>query len=468
MRRFGRWLAGLALALVAAHAVAATRVYTGVAPSGAWYKIEVPDGWRAGDALVLYQHGFDLKPAGNPPGLGPLRQLMLAEGYAVAATSYSQRGWALFTAVADNRELLDLFAAQVGAPGQIVPFGGSMGGLVALRLAETRDLPPMRGAYALCPAAAGARLWDAAIDLRLAWDVVCEGAGDLPGGDEPLPWAMDLALIPDDLGDLADDAGVARALVALNRCTGVNLPSYLRNDAMQRRLDRLMAFTHITDEHFFVTNVGYSSFVLGDIVRAPDKLGARNPFTTAGVDYGSDADVGARILRIVADPAAAARLRASSDFRGAVGSVKVLSMHTRRDQLVIPGNQDFVHALIPPAQRVSAIVDEDAPTHCGFSEGEGVAGWEALRAWMGGAAQPAVADLQRRCGDYVARGLVDGPCRFDPDAEVAPFDSIVRPRPDATGVPPTHSTRVRPPIEPPQPAPPSGRVRGAGRGPVSP
>ena len=461
MRRCGRWLAGLALALVALHATAATRAYSGVAPSGAWYRFEVPDGWRAGDALVLYQHGFDLKPATSPPDLGPLREVMLAEGYAVAATSYAQRGWALFTAIGDNRELLDLFAAEAGMPGQIVPFGGSMGGLIALRLAETRGLPPVRGAFALCPAAAGARLWDAAIDLRLAWDVVCDGAGELPGGDEPLPWAVNLALIPDDLGDLADDAGVARALIALNRCTGVNLPSYLRNDAMQRRLDRLMAFTHITDEHFFVTNVGYSSFVLGDIVRAPDKLGARNPFTTAGVDYGSDADIDAHILRLGADPVAAALLHATSDFRGAVGDAKILSMHTRRDQLVIPGNQDFVRDLVAPSQRVSAIVDEDAPTHCGFSEGEGVAGWEALRAWMAGAPQPAVADLQHACEGYVAQGLADGPCRFDPDAEVVPFDAIVRPRPTATFVPPSHSTRPRP-IQPPSPSPSLSRLRRTG------
>ncbi len=458
MRRYGWWVV-LALALLAAPAAAAMRAYTGVAPSGAWYRIKVPDGWRAGDALVLYQHGFELDVPSNPPGLGPLEDVMLAEGYAVAATSFSRRGWALFTAIGDNRELLDVFAAKVGAaPGTVIPFGGSMGGLVALRLAESRRLPPMPGAYALCPAAAGARLWDAAVDLRLAWDVVCSGAGELPRGDEPLPWAVNFAQIPDDLGNLADDGAVAGALVALNRCTGVNLPPYLRNDAMQRRLDRLMAFTHISDEHFFVTNVGYASFVLGEIVRAPDKLGARNPFTTVGVDYGSDADIDARIPRIAADPSAAAALRAASDFRGAVGGTRVLSMHTSRDQLVIPGNQDFVRALIAPAQRVSAIVDEDAPTHCGFSEGEGLAGWETLRSWMAGAAQPAVADLQRACEGYVAQGLVDGPCRFDPDAEVVPFDDIVRPRPNAAIAPPVHSTRASP-HRPPQPTPPAGRLR---------
>ena len=460
MRWTPRTLLALCL-LLASPLQAASRVYTGVAPSGAWYQIEVPDGWHAGDAVVLFQHGFDLKTASNPPGLGPLREVMLAEGYAVAATSYSQRGWALFTAIDDNRELLDVFTQKVGAPGEMVPFGGSMGGLIALQLAETPDLPSVHGAYALCPAAAGARLWDAAIDLRLAWDVVCHDAGDLPRGDEPLPWALNLDLVPDDLGDLSDDDGVARALVALNRCTGVNLPPFLRNDAMQRRLDELMAFTHITDEHFFVTNVGYAAFVLADLVRAPDKLDVRNPFTTVGVDYSSDPVIAAGIARLVADPGAAAALHASSDFRGDVGDAKIISMHTSRDQLVIAGNQDFVRATVPADQLVSAIVDEDTPTHCGFSEAEGVAGWEALRTWKDGAPQPDVAALQQQCTTYAASGLVDGPCRFDPDAQVTPFDEIVRPRPAATITLPGHSTHTRPLIVPPPPQVSPGRQRSA-------
>ncbi|HEY6943483.1 hypothetical protein [Dokdonella sp.] len=429
-------------AAVAAHA--GSRVYSGEAPSGAWYQFEVPDGWHAGDALVLYQHGFDLKPPEDAPGLGPLKSVMLAEGYAVAATSYRQRGWALFTAIADNRELLRLFAERVGQPGEVIPYGGSMGGLVTLRLAETRGLPPMRGAYALCPAAAGARLWDSAIDLRLAYDVVCRDVGDLPQGDEPLPWAVNLDDIPDDIGDLADDESVLRALVAVNRCTGVNLPPYLRTDAMQRRLDELMAFTHISDEHFFVTNIGYATYVLADIVRADDKLGGRNPFTTAGVDYSSDPTIDAGIERIVADPAAALALHAASDFRGAVGDVKVMSMHTSRDELVVPGNQDFVRDLVPADQRVIAIVDEDTPSHCGFSDAEGVAGWEALREWIGGAPQPEVADLQRQCEMLATADYAAGPCRFDPDAEIVPFDEIVRPRAQAAVGVPAHSVHARP------------------------
>lgn len=433
------------LALASSAAVQASREFSGIAPSGAWYHLEIPDGWNAGDALVLFQHGLDFTDATNPPGLGPLRSLMLDEGYAIAATSYRQRGWAMFTAIDDNRELLGIFEHQAGAPGEIIPFGGSLGGLVALKLAQAPGFPPVHATYALCPAAAGSRIWDAAIDTRLAYDVVCSGAGEFPRGAQPLPWAFDLGAIPDDLGNLFDQAQVLQTLLPLERCTGVNLPPILRNDAMQARLDRLLAFTHITDEDFLVSNVAYSTYVLSDLIRAPDKLGGSNPFTTVGVDYGSDAAIDADIARIQADPQAAARLRAASDLSGAVGDAKVISMHTSRDQLVIPSNQEFVRRAVPADQLVSAIVDEDTPTHCGFSDAEGVAGWESLRTWKAGGAQPGVADLQALCERLSVDGTVAGPCRFDPAARVPAFDSVVRPRPPLSALP-GHPPLRAPPI----------------------
>jgi hypothetical protein len=431
--------------LATASPARATQEFTGTVPSGAYYHIEAPDDWHAGDTVVFYQHGLDFTTPANAPGLGPLRDIMLSEGYAVAATSYRQRGWALFTAIDDNRDLLAVFEQLLGTPGEVVPFGGSMGGLTALKLTEASGFPPIHGTYSLCPAAAGARLWDAGIDLRLAFDVVCgaDGAGEFPQGDQPLPWALNLSDIPDGLGDLLDDVELLPVLVPLEQCTGVNLPPVLRNDAMQRRLDELMAFAHITDEDFFVTNIAYATFALSDLVRAPDKLDARNPFTTAGVDYSSDPLIQANILRIVADPAAAAELHDVSDFRGAVGAAKVLSMHTSRDELVVPANEDFIRDALPANQRTIAIVDEDTPTHCGFTDAEGLAGWEALRAWKDGAPQPDVADLQQECETLEASAGVNGPCRFDPAAQIVPFDDIVRPRPALPPGRPGHSRHQR-------------------------
>lgn len=449
-----RWLAFGLLLIAGGNDLHATQVFSGQAPSGAWYRIEAPDDWRPGDALVLYQHGLDFGTADGPPSLGPLKSVMLAEGFAVAASAFNQRGWAMFTAVADNRELLGLFEQKLGAPGEIVPFGGSLGGLIALKLAEAPGFPPVHGAYSLCPAAAGSRIWDTAIDARLAYDVICRDAGSLPTGAQPLPWALDADDIPDDLGDLLDQALVLESLVPLNRCTGINLPSYLRNDAMKRRLAELMAFTRIDSEKFLVTNLGYSIYVMSDLVRAPDKLGGRNPFTTAGVDYGSNVEVQAEIARVRADPRAAARLQQVSDFRGRVGDAKILSIHTSRDELVIPSNQEFVRKALPPDQLTSAIVDEDEPTHCGFSDAEGLAGWEALRAWKDGAAQPDVAALQQLCDSLVDEGHTEGPCRFDAQAQIVPFDDVVRPRQQPPLQPPAHSRRPLPP------APHGDRQRG--------
>ena len=102
-------------------------------------------------------------------------------------------------------------------------------------------------------------MWDTAIDVRLAYDVVCKGAGDLPTGDQPYPWAYNLGDIPPNLSDLLDEAQLLQTLLPLNQCTGVNLPDVLRNGAMDRRLAQLMNLAHITSEQFFVINAGYAT-----------------------------------------------------------------------------------------------------------------------------------------------------------------------------------------------------------------
>src|SRR3954471_17509772 len=237
-----------ALALLAAGTAHATREFTGTTSGGAYYHIKVPDNWKSGDTLILFQHGLSFEPPGPDPDLGPIESLQLSEGYALAASSYRQRSWALFTAADDNAQLLAVFKQQVGAPGAIIPYGASLGGLIALKLAEDSRFAPVPGVYAACPPAAGSRVWDTAIDLRLAYDVVCKDAGDLPKGDQPYPWAYNLSDIPAHLSDFFDEAQLLQTLVPLNQCTGVNLPASVRNGAMQRRLDALMNLAHISSE----------------------------------------------------------------------------------------------------------------------------------------------------------------------------------------------------------------------------
>jgi hypothetical protein len=433
MFRVTQSLVAVALLLLAGSA-SAERDFSGTTPSGAYYRIAAPDGWKDGDTLILFQHGLTFEPPGPNPDLGPIASLQLAEGYAIAASSYRQRSWALFSAPDDNAELLAAFKQQVGTPGTIIPYGASLGGLIALKLAEDPRFAPVPGVYSACPPAAGSRVWDTAIDLRLAYDVVCSGAGELPTGDAPYPWAYNLEDIPDNLSDLQDQALLLETLLPLNQCTGVNLPNWLRNGAMQRRLQSLMDLVHISDEDFFVTNMGYATYALSDLVRAPDKLNDLSPFSNNGVDY-NDATINAQIARIDANPFASLYFRWTSDFRGRVDpATKVISIQTSEDQLVIPANQYALRQTMPAGQLTSALVNESSPSHCGFTLGEGVAGWEALRAWIAGAPQPQVSDLQNECTAAVAAGA-KGPCRYDASINVPTFDSQVRPRQTSSAPP---------------------------------
>ncbi len=426
------WIAFVALlASASAHA---EKDFAGSTPSGAFYSIAVPDSWKPGDILVMYQHGLSFEEPGPNPDLGPIKDLQLSEGYAVAASSYRQRSWALFTAADDNAELLDVFKQTVGTPGAIIPFGASLGGLISLKLAEDSRFAPVPGVYSACPPAAGSRAWDAAIDLRLAYDVICKGAGDLPTGDQPYPWAYNLDDIPNDLSDLEDKAQLIETLLPVNQCTGVNLPEEIRNGAMKRRLAELMNLNHITDEDFFVTNMGYATYAMSDLVRAPDKLDDLSPFSTVGVVY-SDAAVNASIARIQGDPFASLYFKWTSDFRGRVSpTMKVISIQTNHDQLVIPANQYVLRNTLLSTQLTSALVNESSPTHCGFTLAEGVAGWEALRAWIAGTPQPSVTDLQTECNAAVSAGAA-GPCRYDASIVVPSFDSQVPPRQANTAPP---------------------------------
>ena len=81
----------VALSASSAHAVTELN---GNTDGGAFFRIVVPDAWNGG--LVIWNHGFSLSPIGPVSDLGPLSGLQLDEGYAVAASSYQQYGWALF------------------------------------------------------------------------------------------------------------------------------------------------------------------------------------------------------------------------------------------------------------------------------------------------------------------------------------------------------------------------------------
>lgn len=441
-RRLPALCAGLlAVALAATAGAAAAQsptTLTGTTPGGANYTIRVPAGWQPGGPLAMVHRGYSFD-FDDDVSTGPLAELQLAQGYAIAASGLRTRGWALFDAVDDHWELYQRFVQQVGEPGLVIAAGGSMGGLTALKQAEDpRFADRIDAVYALCPPAAGSRAWESGFDLKLAYDAICRGVGggEFPRGDEPYPWVLNLADVPDDLSNLALDAPMLRALARIQQCTGLLVPAFLRTPPQRDRLSDLKRASGIDDEDFLALNLGYATFGLADLVRAPDKLAGGNPFDNLGVAYTAgrgpfrNTALESRIARVTREPFATVRLREASDLRGA-GRAPIVSLHTSGDQLTIPEHQETLRTRYPPSRLLSAIVSEAQPTHCEFSRAELVAGWNATREAAAGASLPDVAELQARCAALAASGAEPGPCRIDARAKVGALDLRIRPRIEA-------------------------------------
>lgn len=134
---------------------------TGAAPAteqpvladGARWTATVPSNWNG--TLLLWSHGYSAaaRPAEDAPR--DSRDALLANGYALAGSSYAEPGWALASAVPDQFATIAAFTQAHGKPKRVIAWGMSMGGLVTSALAEA---PPKRidGALAMCASIGGA------------------------------------------------------------------------------------------------------------------------------------------------------------------------------------------------------------------------------------------------------------------------------------------------------------------------
>src|SRR5262245_52271553 len=113
----------------------ATRVVEGEIGPGAFYAFHVPENWN-GD-LVVYVHGYAEEPGDVAlPNIGYFRDPLLAQGYAFAYSSFSENGYALKEGAQQTHQLCGLFVSQFGQPRRAFLVGQSLGGIIALKLAE--------------------------------------------------------------------------------------------------------------------------------------------------------------------------------------------------------------------------------------------------------------------------------------------------------------------------------------------
>lgn len=416
-----RFIGMMALVVGLVGAVATTSygdtVLEGATDGGGFFKIVVPTAWN-GD-LVIWNHGFSLSPVGPVADLGPLSALQLSEGYAVAASSYQQLGWALFHTKNDLQNMVGVFKANFRTPNRVLINGASLGGIVTDQADEVAHLGNVVGAYPVCGVHGGSINWNGAIDLRLLYDLVCSNtpSAAIPGGTTGLP-APGFPGFPFSNTQLA---------LAVNACTGVLVPPASRTPQQSANLSQLLSLTQLP-ENFILTDMGFALYGMSNLVFDPAKLDGGQGVGNATVNYDNGGFVDQNITRVAVNPGAQNRVSKNYIAGGNVGSTKVVSLHTDKDGLVIVENENFYASVVPPSNLTTAIAVEQTPTHCGFTAAETGAGWESLRAWVAGAPQPTAQSVQNTCLFLVANSLATGPCRINPNFVIPPLSNRIRPR----------------------------------------
>jgi hypothetical protein len=103
---------------------------TGSLSDGATYVIQVPNNWNG--TLFLYSHGYVVPGSPNPatdvgdPATG---DFLLANGFALAGSSYATTGWAIHEALNDQIAVLDVFDKMFPHPVATIAWGHSLGGM---------------------------------------------------------------------------------------------------------------------------------------------------------------------------------------------------------------------------------------------------------------------------------------------------------------------------------------------------
>lgn len=447
-----------ALAVAALCQVAHAAEFRGVTPAGARYLLQTPPNWRAGDGLVVINHGFQFEAETSDPSLGnlALRQQMLAQGFAIAASSYSTTGWATFRVGVDLRELLAAVKEKLAINslsstdlGEVYFSGGSLGGLVSVQQAElvaagaVPGLTEVTGVLSMCPPLAGSVVWDHAMDFRLAYDAICSGTsgGEMPSGNAATPWLLK----PGQVNNGGSTITYAEVVTSASACIGFEVPSFLQSNGMQTRRARLLAATK-TPEAFVAELLFYSTFAVSDLVFDAKKLGGirlagtdtpLQPFDTQEQDFG-DIALNSSVRRLKADPVARFELIRQYTPSGRIGGAKLLTVSTSGDGLVVPEHLRFLEGKVPANQWRRALVQESTPSHCGFSDGELLASWNQLHSW----AQrrilfsppippPSIVSLNSACGVVPASGS----CRFASAENLGPLSSKIKPRAALTSQP---------------------------------
>ena len=334
---------------------------------GTAYQIEIPESWNG--RLVLWAHGLRGFGAELTVSAPRVRNHLIEQGYAWAASSYSANGYVPFQGAHETAALHDFFVKEFGQPEYTYLAGESMGGMVTLLSLE---LFPDRydGAVASC-SSVGLDI----LDYFSHYVVLGAYAA----------------------GVSQDEYDSAASVVGL---ISQRILTTLESDSQARELfERLIAtltggprpFRHEGFEEFYEINFPFADLLVME----------RGAFDNTNFVYEGDPVSGTRREEVNAD---VVRIKGYFDVRNAdpnfsnlTGAVPIplIMIHTTGDGLVPFYGMRIYRQLAIKSGNSDLLVQRAirASRHCGFSQQEWVAALDDLVSWVEEGVRPAGEDV---------------------------------------------------------------------------
>jgi hypothetical protein len=368
---------------------------------GANYAIKVPASWNG--TLVVLAHGYRDK-ADHPGEVDQTAALdeefagiaagLNAQGYAVAATSYSDNGWAVKEATDDIAALTSFFRDTVSVPESTLLAGFSLGSLPTFELAE-RTGGLFDGILPACAVGAGApRAWDGALLELLAYDVafgIPPAWGTVADGDDDVDFETEV--LPTMVNQLLNPMNFAR--FEFMRLAGRVPPGYYPGGLL--------------------TNAFFLTEARGELERRAGGPVGQNLTHTYTLEPGDrlylnaigmpsstiDALLAAMNARRTISPVPSARTYVEH-YATYTGKIKhpVLTMHTVVDTLVPVQHEAAYAETVAAADREDLLRQTytNGTSHCGFSFAQILTAIRALDEWARTGVAPTAATFPAALG----------------------------------------------------------------------
>lgn len=369
---------------------------TGTLPDGATYLIEKPNPWNG--TLALYSHGYVTPGSPNPArdvGDAGTRSWLLANGYALAGSSYSTTGWALQQAFSDQIDVLNIFDKQVGAPQRTIAWGHSLGGIITAGLVQ---LYPQRFSAALpmCGVVAGGvGTWNVVLDSAFAFNLLLAN-NSLQVVRSTNPNANLMAA--EQALAVAQTTPQGRARLALAAALG-DLPGWYDSASpepaatdyatqeynqyqWEKNIDFPFAWALRAElEYRAGGNVSWNTGVNYNVqfAHSVDQAEVQALYAQAGLSLDADLAALQAAPRISADANAVSYLNQYISFNGKI-SIPVLTMHTTGDGLVLNEDEQSYASVVRSNGNNNLLRETfvHRAGHCAFTPAETVTAFQTL------------------------------------------------------------------------------------------